>query len=237
METKPINTTDSPINNLNRPDTLDNSNNARWLGLNVLPQAPRNDFGPTNRNAATQVPAISARTASVTALAPYSTVEEKIDIFRLNYDNIKGDLEADKLASRLYSKFVIEREDMEKVKAAGPRFRQAEELMRIIQRYHDKADSNRKMVILFLVHYAMSQIHQGHLARLLNTKTLMPFERYPEAVKKEISDALTEKEVSALTAHLRRNNATACEHNDDTRQAYGTKLNFPIQESSGNNPW
>ena len=124
METKPINTTDSPINNLNRPGAYDDSNNdARWFGLNVLPQVPGNYFGAINPHAATQVPAISARAASATALAPSSTGKKNVEIFQRNYEKIRRDLEPVKVLSNLYSKFVIEREDMENVKAEKTRTR------------------------------------------------------------------------------------------------------------------
>lgn len=238
METKPINTTDSPINNLNRPGAYDDSNNdARWFGLNVLPQVPGNYFGAINPHAATQVPAISARAASATALAPSSTGKKNVEIFQRNYEKIRRDLEPVKVLSNLYSKFVIEREDMENVKAEKTRTRRAEAFMSIIQDYLDKAaNSNRKMVIMFLVHDAISR-SQRHLANLLDQSLLMPFEQYPEAVKNEITDVLDEKDVLALTAHLRLNNATAREHDDNTHQAFGTKEKFPVQESGGYNPW
>ena len=145
-------------------------------------------------------------------------------------------MEADKLLTGLFSKFVIERLDMEKVKSAGARFLQAEELMRIIHELHYEADSNRKMVISFLVHHVMSHSNQKHLAKLLDTRSLMPFEQYPEAVKKQIIDELSEAEVRELTAHLRLNNATAREHDDNTHQAFGTKDKYPVQET-GYNAW
>lgn len=239
MDTK-LDKTDSPINDLNRPGAYDDSNNdARWLGLNVHPHYPVNNFGTrdfaVNSHAAPQAPVISARTASATAPAPYS---ENVEIFRKNYGKFKTDMEANKLLTGLYSKFVIEQVDMELVRSAGPRYRQAEELMRIIHELHYAADSNRKMVISFFVHHVMSQSNQKHLAKLLDTRSLMPFEQYPEAVKKQITDELSEVEVRALTSHFRLNNATAREHDDNTHQAFGTKVEYPVQETGYNyNDW
>ena len=238
METKQINTTDSPINNLNQPGTYDNSNNyANWLGFNVRPQAPRNDFDPIDPRAATQAPAISARTASVIAPAPSSTVEERI-FDRQYLIHFTRDLESTKFTSSLWSREIFSDDDKAQIEAVPGRFKQAELIMHKIQEKFAKATSNDdKQAITYVVHYTFLNI-QRHLAKHLNKNHLKPFTEYNSNVQLTI-DRLMGPESPLKKNHPRQNtipshngssgNGRACEHNDTTYQEFGTKIKYPVQ--------
>lgn len=258
METKPINTTDSPINNLNRPGAYDDSNNdARWLGLNVHPDYPVNNFGTrnfaVNSYAERQAPAISARTAS--ALAPSSTGkvgEEERVCQRQSQWHIARDMEVSKFLSKLWSREILSDTDKEQIEAKTTRTERANSIMdKIQQRFAEARSSDDKQAIMFVIYDTFSNT-QKHLTKYLNKNYVKSYLEYNSEVQRSI-DALMgpdspgfkirKKPVmpdinrlflseNPTTSHNGFNGSGVAREHDDTHAVvYGTEDKFPVQES------
>lgn len=269
METKRLNTTDSPIsnlnhttgspiNNLNQPGGYYGDSNARWTCRNV--QNPVNHFGAQyfamNPNQIEQAPAISARSASATALAPSSTNEGKF--FDLHYyEHIKRDMESDKFLSKLWSREILSDDDKEEIQATRTRHKKAALIIDKIQQKFVRARSNDKQALMYVIYDTFNSI-QPHLVKYLATNHVKSYEEYNSQIQNSIHilmgpdsprlkiqhrqnlvrpgiNSLPLRQNPTTPHHGLNRNDRACEHDDTHQMVYGTKEQFPVQESGGHN--
>lgn len=274
METKKLNTTDpisnlnhttgSPFNNLNQPDAVYDNSNARWTCRNV--PNPKNQFGAPysamnpyqmNPYQMADAPTIYARSASATALAPFSTNEEKFFITG-SYDRIKDDLKSDRFLGTLWSREIFSNEDKEEIEAMKTRFKKAELIISKIQEKFARAGSDdNKQVLMYVIYDTFSRI-QPHLVRFLTTNHVKSYENYnsnvqysihilmgPDSPRLKIQhrqnlvrpgiNSLPPRQNPTTPHHGLNRNDRACEHDDTHQMVYGTKEQFPVQESGGHN--
>ena len=269
METKKLNTTDpisnlnhttgSHINNLNQPDAHYDNSNVRWTCRNV--PNPEHKFGaPYSAMHPYQMadaPPISARSASATALAPFSTNEEKFFITG-SYDRIRNDMESDRFLGTLWSREIFSDEDREEIKAMKTRFTKADLIIFKIQEKFARARSNdNKQVLMYVIYDTFSRI-QPHLAKHLTTNHVKSYENYNSDVQHAIHilmgpdsprfkiqqrqnlvrpgiNSLPLRQNPTTPHHGLNGNDRAREHDDTHQMVYGTKEQFPVQESGGHN--